>query len=124
VVNTQQSLAQVLAEPFRGAAPSNGIAQALRGLRRSEAAQNVLDYDDLLLGWSTMLEDAALAAEVGGRFSHILVDEYQDTNRLQAAIVKALRPTATVSPSSATTHRPSSRSARLRAEHPGLPTTV
>ncbi len=54
--------------------------------------QNVLDYDDLLLGWATMFEDADLAAEVGARFTHILVDEYQDTNRLQAAVVKSLKP--------------------------------
>jgi DNA helicase-2/ATP-dependent DNA helicase PcrA len=54
--------------------------------------QNVLDYDDLLLYWAAMLEVAAIAAEVGGRFDHVLVDEYQDTNRLQASILFALKP--------------------------------
>lgn len=52
----------------------------------------VLDYDDLLLWWSVALEDAALAAEVSARFDHVLVDEYQDTNVLQARILLALRP--------------------------------
>src|SRR5262249_30485755 len=33
-----------------------------------------------------------LAAEIGGRFDHVLVDEYQDTNRLQASIILALKP--------------------------------
>src|SRR5262249_30194864 len=33
-----------------------------------------------------------LAAEIGGRFDHVLVDEYQDTNRLQASIIRALKP--------------------------------
>jgi DNA helicase-2/ATP-dependent DNA helicase PcrA len=48
--------------------------------------QNVLDYDDLLLYWAQMISDPDLAGEIGGRFDHVLVDEYQDTNRLQASI--------------------------------------
>src|SRR5574337_639338 len=39
-----------------------------------------------------MLLDASMAAQVSARFDHILVDEYQDTNRLQASILRALRP--------------------------------
>lgn len=58
----------------------------------AKQAQNVLDYDDLLLYWAQMMSDAALADEVGGRFDHVLVDEYQDTNRLQSAILLALKP--------------------------------
>jgi DNA helicase-2/ATP-dependent DNA helicase PcrA len=54
--------------------------------------QNVLDYDDLLLAWSEMMNDCDLAAEVGDRFDHVLVDEYQDTNRLQANILLKLKP--------------------------------
>ena len=55
--------------------------------------QNVLDYDDLLLYWAHMLAERAFAAEIGARFDHVLVDEYQDTNRLQASILLALKPT-------------------------------
>jgi DNA helicase-2/ATP-dependent DNA helicase PcrA len=54
--------------------------------------QNVLDYDDLLLYWAQTLSDPGLAGEIGDRFDHVLVDEYQDTNRLQAAIILALKP--------------------------------
>ncbi|WP_028166439.1 ATP-dependent helicase [Bradyrhizobium elkanii] len=54
--------------------------------------QNVLDYDDLLLYWAQMVTDAALADEIGGRFDHVMVDEYQDTNRLQSSILLALKP--------------------------------
>ena len=54
--------------------------------------QNVLDYDDLLLYWAQTVSNAALADDIGGRFDHILVDEYQDTNRLQASILTALKP--------------------------------
>jgi DNA helicase-2/ATP-dependent DNA helicase PcrA len=38
------------------------------------------------------MSDPGLAAEIGGRFDHVLVDEYQDTNRLQASILLALKP--------------------------------
>jgi DNA helicase-2/ATP-dependent DNA helicase PcrA len=58
----------------------------------AKQAQNVLDYDDLLLYWAQMMQDDALAEEIGGRFDHILVDEYQDTNRLPASILLALKP--------------------------------
>jgi DNA helicase-2/ATP-dependent DNA helicase PcrA len=39
-----------------------------------------------------MMAEPALAADVGARFDHVLVDEYQDTNRLQASILLALKP--------------------------------
>jgi DNA helicase II / ATP-dependent DNA helicase PcrA len=54
--------------------------------------QNVLDYDDLLLYWAQTMNDPSLAEEIGGRFDHVLVDEYQDTNRLQSSILLALKP--------------------------------
>src|SRR5258708_5925108 len=54
--------------------------------------QNVLDYDDLLLYWAQTMNDSGLAEEIGGRFDHVLVDEYQDTNRLQSSILLALKP--------------------------------
>ncbi len=59
---------------------------------KAKRRQNALDYDDLLLYWAEMLNDEKLAAEIGGRFDHILVDEYQDTNSLQAKILLKLRP--------------------------------
>src|SRR5204862_2849723 len=39
-----------------------------------------------------MVNDDELAIELGSRFDHILVDEYQDTNRLQSSILLALKP--------------------------------
>jgi DNA helicase-2/ATP-dependent DNA helicase PcrA len=49
--------------------------------------RQVLDFDDLLLCWSVLLEDAASGPQLQARFDHILVDEYQDTNALQANIL-------------------------------------
>lgn len=51
-----------------------------------------LDYDDLLLYWFYMMQESWLAEQIRERFTHVLVDEYQDTNVLQAAIVSALCP--------------------------------
>ncbi len=73
-----------------------GWESELKGLFRAyvqaKQQQQVLDYDDLLLYWQHMMAEPALAAAVGARFDHVLVDEYQDTNRLQAAILHGLRP--------------------------------
>lgn len=55
--------------------------------------RNVLDYDDLLLYWAQLVSDERLADLVGGRFDHILVDEYQDTNKVQAQILRGMRRT-------------------------------
>ncbi len=55
----------------------------------------MLDYDDLLQYWSCMVEEPSLARAIGERFDHVLVDEYQDTNRLQASILRALKPDGT-----------------------------
>jgi DNA helicase II / ATP-dependent DNA helicase PcrA len=57
--------------------------------------RNILDYDDLLLYWYEILQDDSLAKLIGGRFDHILVDEYQDTNRIQAGIILGMRKTNT-----------------------------
>jgi len=53
--------------------------------------RNVLDYDDLLLYWVQLVSDEKLASRLSKRFDHILVDEYQDTNKLQAQILLGMR---------------------------------
>jgi ATP-dependent DNA helicase UvrD/PcrA len=69
--------------------------QQLRLLFKSytEAKQErgVLDYDDLLLYWFHLLGDETLVSLLNERFDHILVDEYQDTNRLQFSILHRMR---------------------------------
>ena len=59
----------------------------------TEAKQerHVLDYDDLLLYWFHLLGDKTLVTLLNERFDHILVDEYQDTNRLQSSILRRMR---------------------------------
>lgn len=52
----------------------------------------ILDYDDLLVFWHGLLSDPQAARSIRSRFDHVLVDEYQDTNRLQADILRLLTP--------------------------------
>ncbi|HEV8364258.1 MAG TPA: ATP-dependent helicase [Gemmatimonadaceae bacterium] len=55
-----------------------------------KAARNLVDYDDLLLFWALMLEAPSLGERISGLYSHVLVDEYQDTNILQARILRGM----------------------------------
>ncbi len=93
VVNGSLPLADALAQAFPWCAPWEAQLRALfASYVEAKQAQNVLDYDDLLLYWAEMLASPSLAREVGARFDHVLVDEYQDTNLLQASILRALKP--------------------------------
>jgi len=68
------------------------LKQLFRAYVRAKQQQQGLDYDDLLLYWHHLMQEPALAAALRARFDHVLVDEYQDTNRRQAGILRALKP--------------------------------
>ena len=92
-INTGSPLGEVLQSSFPWCAQwETELRQMFRGYVEAKQAQQVLDYDDLLLYWSRMVADPGLARDVGARFSHVLVDEYQDTNRLQASILLGMKP--------------------------------
>lgn len=92
-VNGGAPLAQVLAQAFPWCAEWEAELKRLFGAYvEAKQAQQVLDYDDLLLYWAEMVAEPSLAAQLGARFDHVLVDEYQDTNLLQSAILRALKP--------------------------------
>jgi DNA helicase-2/ATP-dependent DNA helicase PcrA len=102
-VNSEAPLEEVLGKAFPWCA--NWAAELKRlfaGYVEAKQHQNVLDYDDLLLYLAHMLAEREFASEIGARFDHIMVDEYQDTNRLQASILLALKPTGAASRWSAT----------------------
>jgi DNA helicase-2/ATP-dependent DNA helicase PcrA len=92
-VNSETALDEVLRASFPWCAAWSGQLRALfAGYVEAKQAQNVLDYDDLLLYWAQTMGDPVLAGDIGARFDHVLVDEYQDTNRLQSSILLALKP--------------------------------
>ena len=92
-VNAEMPIEQVIGASYPWC---SGWAAELKELFaayvEAKQKQNVLDYDDLLLYWAQMVGDPGLADDIGGRFDHVLVDEYQDTNRLQSSILLALKP--------------------------------
>lgn len=93
VVNTGAALADVLNSAFPWCREWEADLRLLFARYvESKQKQSVLDYDDLLLYWSVMAAEPTIAADLSGRFDHVLVDEYQDTNRLQASILLALKP--------------------------------
>ena len=93
MVNSQTPVADVLKTAFPWCAQwEDELKNLFRAYVAAKQDQQVLDYDDLLLYWAEMMGDPGIAADLGARFDHVLVDEYQDTNRLQAAILLALKP--------------------------------
>ena len=92
-VNAGCPLEETLAHGFASCAdwPSE-LRRLFEAYVLAKQRDNVLDYDDLLLYWRHAMAEPAVATEIRGCFDHILVDEYQDTNRLEAEILLALRP--------------------------------
>lgn len=92
-VNSQAPLAELLREHWPWAAPwQPELAALFTAYADAKRRQQLLDYDDLLLAWWRVMQHPQLGPAVAARFDHVLVDEYQDTNRLQAAILLALQP--------------------------------
>jgi DNA helicase-2/ATP-dependent DNA helicase PcrA len=93
IVNSEVSIKEILKSSYPWVLEWEGeLKQLFASYTEAKQAQNVMDYDDLLLYWAQMVSEPELADDVGNRFDHILVDEYQDTNRLQASILMSLKP--------------------------------
>jgi ATP-dependent DNA helicase UvrD/PcrA len=92
-VNTRLSLKQTLEEQYPWVREWEAdLARIYREYVARKQRNNVLDFDDLLLYWHAMMQNAALAQNLSANFDHVLVDEYQDTSSLQGEIVHALKP--------------------------------
>lgn len=91
-VNTHKSVPEILGESynyFSHLAPQIQDVQARYAARKR--ATNVMDFDDLLVLWLRLLqENADVCEQYQRRFQFILVDEYQDTNRLQSDLIDLL----------------------------------
>lgn len=92
VVNSREALSTVLKKEYPWCAHAeDGLKKIFNVYTERKQQRQVLDYDDLLLFWNLLLEHKELAADMEQRFEHILVDEYQDTNVIQAEILQRLR---------------------------------
>jgi DNA helicase-2/ATP-dependent DNA helicase PcrA len=92
-VNSGEALDRVLKQHFPWcAAFEEDLRRLFEAYVEAKQGQHVLDYDDLLLYWTELMKIPELANDIGALFDHVLVDEYQDTNAIQAAILLALKP--------------------------------
>lgn len=82
----EQVLDQTSAQPFM-----HDIVEIARRYDRRKKDQNVMDFDDLLIRFRNLLrEDHALRIQLSQQFQYILVDEFQDTNTVQAQLISLL----------------------------------
>lgn len=94
VVNTQRPLEEVLKSAFPWVTDQlDGLKKLFAAYSQRKEEQQTLDYDDLLLFWHFLMTEPGCGDVVRQKFDCVLVDEYQDTNTLQAEIIKGLCPT-------------------------------
>lgn len=92
-VDSRRSLQEILDDAFPWCKDhADDLKRLFLGYVDRKTEHAVLDYDDLLLFWHGLLTDPVAGAKVRDRFDCVLVDEYQDTNILQAEILSLLRP--------------------------------
>jgi DNA helicase-2/ATP-dependent DNA helicase PcrA len=94
-VNAGERLADILKRHYPWCLDeTDGIREIFRAYTERKRQQHVLDYDDLLLFWKALATSPATTEQLATMFEHVLVDEYQDTNALQADILEGMRPAA------------------------------
>ncbi len=91
MVSSQAKLNDVLEDDFPWCADhGDDLKTIFSGYTARKRTNAVLDYDDLLLFWRG-LTVGSLSGALGDLFDHILIDEYQDTNPIQADIVAGMK---------------------------------
>ncbi len=90
-VNAGTPLGEVLRKHFPWCLEeAEGIREVFRAYTVRKREHHVLDYDDLLVYWRALADDPEAGPHMASRFDHVLVDEYQDTNALQADVLLAM----------------------------------
>ncbi|MGQ0519643.1 MAG: ATP-dependent helicase [Actinomycetota bacterium] len=91
VVNAQEQLGPLVERAYPWCRDDlDGIRAVFAGYVERKRARNVVDYDDLLLYWRALAGSSPVAPLLRQSFDHVLVDEFQDTNAVQADIVEAM----------------------------------
>lgn len=91
VVNAQERLPDMVERAYPWCRDCiDGIKAVFAGYVERKRERNVVDYDDLILYWRAMALSDAVGPLLRSSFDHILVDEFQDTNAVQADIVAAM----------------------------------
>ncbi len=91
-VNAQRPLVEVLDRHFPWCGDDREpLVQVFDAYGQRKKDQHLLDYDDLLLFWCALCTAPRVGETIAAQFDHILVDEYQDTNAIQAEILRGMR---------------------------------
>lgn len=92
-VNTGVPARTLIATDFSWVRPHlDAVMELFRAYVARKRERGLLDFDDLLLAWRSLLRDPVVGRRIAARWDHVLVDEYQDVNATQVDIVHALRP--------------------------------
>jgi DNA helicase-2/ATP-dependent DNA helicase PcrA len=90
-VNRAVPLADEIQRRFRTEADAEGIHRVFQAFTERKKRIHAMDFDDLLIQTLRLFEtEPAVLASYQERFRHVLVDEYQDTNPIQARLVDAV----------------------------------
>ena len=90
-VNTEIPVDDILRDEYpQFVEEHDAIVRIFADYTSRKGERNLVDYDDLLLFWAAMLAHDELAERIAGLFEQVLVDEYQDTNVLQARILRGM----------------------------------
>ena len=92
VVNTATPLGDVMREVTPWCADVAGdVSDIFSAFVARKRSLGLLDFDDLLLFWRAAVRDERLGKTLSAAYDHILVDEFQDVNRLQWDVLVGLR---------------------------------
>jgi DNA helicase-2/ATP-dependent DNA helicase PcrA len=91
VANVQEKLSDIVARSYPWCRDDlEGIRAVFTGYAERKRARNVVDFDDLLLYWRALAASPSIGPVLRSGFDHILVDEFQDTNAVQADILASM----------------------------------
>ncbi len=89
--NSQEDIDEVIAKKYSHIEEyTPQIKKIVAGYKKKKKEANIMDFTDLLTNWLKVLQDKGICQKYAKNFQYILVDEYQDTNKLQFEILKLL----------------------------------
>ncbi|MCF7845266.1 MAG: ATP-dependent helicase [Candidatus Pacebacteria bacterium] len=91
-VNSEKTVEEVIGEKFSFFSDEviDVILEITEEYKKRKKESNVMDYDDLLFNWNSLLSIPELRKKISDNFLYVMVDEYQDTNKLQDRIIKKI----------------------------------
>jgi DNA helicase II / ATP-dependent DNA helicase PcrA len=91
-VNSEKAVEEVIEKnfPFFSNEVVDFILEIKEEYKKIKKESNVMDYDDLLFNWKVLLSNSEVKDAISEKFLYVMVDEYQDTNRLQDSIIRKI----------------------------------